>query len=198
MEKKESVRIAVFGIVVICALCIWYSQIFSEDKQINIIMEKTEYEVGEKVAVNADFDGVIYVWSYGCWSIQKWTDGAWGTIAKNGYIGQPSCKIVNFDKIEQCKGALCERASWYKTQLSDLYNHAYAQWVWNQEYEIGRKTYRCEMYGNTTDQECIVYSQASPGRYKIRFEYAFGIDKNDILKKDGIDINYTEKEFVIK
>jgi len=198
VEKKRSVGMVVFGIVVICALCIWHSQVFSEDKQVTIIMEKTEYEVGEKVPVNIGFDGVIYVWSYGCWSVQKWTDGAWVTIARNGCSSSAPCKIVNFDKLEQCKSALCERDSWYETQISNPSHHYYAQWVWNQEYEVTRKTYRCEMFGNTRDDECIVYSQAPPGRYKIRFEYAFSIDKNDIFKKDGIDINHVEKEFIIK
>lgn len=77
MKKKSSVRMVVLGIIVICALYIWHSQVFSEDMQVTIIMEKTEYGVGEKITVNADFPGVIYVWSYGCWSIQKWTDGIW-------------------------------------------------------------------------------------------------------------------------
>jgi hypothetical protein len=198
VEKKSSVRMTVFIIVVICALFIWQSKVFSEAKQVTIIMEKTEYEVGEKVTANADFDGVIYLWSHGCWSVQKWTDGEWVTIARNGCISTAPCAIVNSDKLEQCKSILCERDSWYETQLSDPHNNYYAQWVWNQEYEVARKTYSCEMYGNTTDDECIVYGQATPGRYKIRFEYAFSIDKNEILKKDGIDINYFEKEFIIK
>lgn len=119
------------------------------------------------------------------------------TIARNGCMSSAPCKIVNFDKLEQCKSVLCERDSWYETQISNPSHHYYAQWVWNQEYEVTRKAYSCEMFGNARDDECIVYNQAPPGKYKIRFRYAFSIDKNDIFKKDGMDINYVEKEFII-
>jgi len=186
------------GIIAICLLCICDSRVFSEDSQVTIIMEKTEYAVGEKIAVNADFAGVVYVWPYGCWSVQKLEAGAWVTIAKSGCISLASCNAVNFDKPEQCKSVSCERDCWYETQISNPARNYYAQWAWDQEYEVARKTYGCEMFGSARNEECIVYSPVPPGRYKVGFEYASAIDENDIFKKDGIDINRVEREFIIK
>jgi hypothetical protein len=197
MKKARSVRMAASVIIAICALCILHGRVFCEDQHVTIIMEKAEYDAGEKVAATADFNGVIYAWSGGCWSIQKWADGVWSTIARNGCISQPSCKEVKPNKSEPCACRSCDQACWYETQLSDPHRHAYAQWVWDQEYEIARKTYGCAMAGSVQNDECIVYGQAPAGRYKIRFEYASSIDKNDIFKKDGIAVNYVEKEFII-
>ena len=47
------------------------------------------------------------------------------------------------------------------------------------------------------DHECLVYSQVTPGRYKIRFEYVLSTEEL-FGGREGKDINYTEKEFIIK
>jgi hypothetical protein len=120
-------------------------------------MDKAVYQTGKNVFFMTTFDGTIFVWPDGCWSIKKLTDGKWIPI-----VNAPSCP----------PDALCERPMWYETVLSDPYKHAYAQWDWARA--------------------------VSPGRYKVRFEYALTIDVNDIFKRDGIELFAVEKEFEVE
>ena len=162
---------------------------------VTITLDKTEYSQGENIITNANFTGNIYVFSYGAWSIYKWDDNSWVKIDESvdcsSYL---DCEKINFDTVEDCSFPLCEASAWYKIEES----HPYAQWIWNQEYYTGeKKSYKCKMRNQAIDHECLIYSQVTPGKYKIRFGYALNAEEFS-LEKEGVGTQYTEREFTIK
>lgn len=164
-------------------------------KQVTITADKTEYSQGENISANANFTGKIYVFSDGAWSIYRLNGNSWIKIAESiGCSSFPDCEKINFDKIEDCQFPICEAPAWYEIEES----HPYARWIWNQKYPTGeRKTYKCEKGEKTIDHECIVHSQVTPGKYKVRFEYALSAEEFGLERK-GVDTQYTEQEFTIK
>jgi len=160
-----------------------------------ITLNKRVYEQGEEVKAKANFDGEIFVFSAGAWSIYKWDNNSWIKLAEStDCSSSPPCEEINFDKIENCNFPICEASAWYKIDKS----HPYAQWRWSQKHPTGgMKSYKCKMGKKIIDHECLVYSQALPGKYKIRFEYALSAEEFS-LKRKGIDTQYTEQEFTIK
>ena len=200
MRKNKRKWVWIAGIIVAIILAgawgVWNLSV--QEEKVTISMDKTEYEQGEEIVAILNYEGEIYQWDEYAWSIQRLKNSSWVTILRRGdpYFfcsNMPECEDINLDEIEECPSlVLCERAMWYKVEGVPIL-------IWDQWYKIGEKTFQCKTGGleEVETWTCVIFDQVPPGRYKIRFEYALTIDLNDRFNRD-IDIQYAEKEFVIK
>lgn len=179
-------------------------------QEVTLTTDKTEYEQGEEVKAELSFEGVLYEWGDYGWSIQKWEDNSWKDILiKRGCYTVPFCEDANFEEIKECLGYyLCERPSWYKLEKGGEVSWR-AKWTWDQT-KGEEKSYQCQkvIYDwrggkvvpvedqGVVEEQCRAFEPVSPGKYKIRFEYTLNI--KDEFERQGLDIKYVEKEFLIK
>lgn len=191
--------------VTLISLLILNSNSKAEPLKAEIILDKTEYEQGEKIAARLNFEGKIFVWGGYHWSIQKWEDDSWTIIEKSGCEAYLDCEELYRDEqngLPPCRFILYERPMWYKINGS----HPYCHWEWDQTHVAEEKTVKCWNEGlrhikgdeKIDEIKCYVYSQVPTGRYKMRVEYAITIDESNPFEKEDVNINYTEKEFIIK
>jgi hypothetical protein len=178
----------------------------SPSDEVVVITDKTEYTQGEEIKASLSYKATIYAWGRYAWSIQKWDNGAWLTILRRGdpfflCSNIPECKDGDFSKIEECPPlVLCEKPSWSQVQGTPKLS-------WDQSYKVEEKAFQCKFIqrlpdGRVTSEEvvnrtCVVFRQAPPGKYRIRFEYTLAPDPSDPFSRD-IDIKYAEREITIR
>jgi|GEM_PF-3326845 hypothetical protein len=171
-------------------------------KEATIIIDKTEYEQGEKITATLNYKGEIYQRGRYAWSIQKWENDSWVAIQRRDdpyffCANIPECKDVSLEEFKECPPILlCERERWYKVEGTP-------KLVWDQSYKIEERTFQCKSKIGKIDVDikenrtCAIFDQVTLGRYKIRFEYATFIKPDDFSYR-VVDIEYAEKEIIIK
>ena len=175
-----------------------------EKQEIVITTDKIEYRQGEEVKMRATLveKGTVYIWG-APWEVQKLEKDSWDTVAKNGCLFFPNCEDIDFEKMKECSAyfSLCEQPRW--AEVRGVQGEEILDWMWDQLYEVKREKFKCYQYidyqtgeSDIVEEECVRYTQASPGKYKIRFEYATNINPNDEFDRN-VDIKYVEKDFRI-
>lgn len=172
------------------------------DKIVTITTDKIEYMQGEEIKASLSYDRIIYAWGYDeityAWSIQKWENGSWVTIIRRGdpyfiCAPTPQCKDIDFSRIESCPPTVsCPKPCWYQVQGTP-------EVTWDQSYKVEERTFQCKTgkIERVITLPCVMFSQALPGRYKIRFQYALAIDPSNPCSRD-VGIRYAEKEIAIR
>ena len=182
-----------------------------EDQSLRLTISKEEYGLREEINVELNFNGVIYEWGEYGWSIQQWEEGGWKDVfVKRGCYSLPECIKIDSEEIKECLSYLqCERPIWYKVEKGGAGDWR-TKWTWNQtegievtskcrevKYEwVGGK--RDPVFGEIIEGKCMSFEPISAGKYKIKFEYALGINNDNMFQKDGIDISCVAVEILIK
>ena len=185
--------------ITLVSLLMLNSNSVAKSLKVVIILDKTEYEQGEKVAARLDFKGDIFAWGGYHWSIQKLENDSWTAIEKSGCKPFVSYEELYSDKqngYPLCKFISCERPMWYKIDIS----HPYSSWEWNQKYVKEEKFVECWYEGLSSVKgdekidkvKCYIYDQVAPGKYKIQVEYTTAIGENNHFKKENLNIKQEE------
>jgi len=172
---------------------------------VELVLDKTEYRSGEQITAAVKFDGNIFVWPVGHWSVQKREQDGWVIIEEAGCKSFLSCEelydagsLHEATGLPECGFISCERPMWYKIDRL----HSYARWAWDQKYVADQRTVECwrvimKDEGESDKIACLVFQPVLPGRYKIKFSYALEIDEQDPFEKKAVSVSSVEKEFVI-
>lgn len=168
----------------------------NEKSEITITTDKTKYKQGEQIKASVHYDE-LYVMNrvLRTWSIQRKINNSWaylpfGWNAVSGSVcREMECKDVPPNKIVDCIICELEPPKW------NLIKEAPITFTWNQRYIAGAGTYQCYNIRNKkiVTMRCMIYKQAPPGEYKVRFYYA--LESPD--EREGVEIKYVEKEFKI-
>lgn len=167
----------------------------------NILTDKTTYAKGETVTATFSIDGTFYEHS-SSWSIERWDNNTWVPLKLPGeYCGEPDCKLINFNAVEDCKYVLfCERPCWY-------IRHAAQKFEWEQTVVTAKKTYQCEIKSNIPGggaqqltPQCSLTGKVHPGKYTIKFKYGLPLlnpPQTEECDDTHLNILSAEKEILI-